>query len=95
MLLITIGGWYAQDVRRTQEKMSERQEKIADRLNVMDVQTATVQASRFSSSDWITAKGIIDAQFNASERRIFKLETANEQVAKSLDRIESKLGTAK
>jgi hypothetical protein len=86
MLMLAIGGWFAQQVW-------EGQKRIVDRLNTMDIDRASVAASRFTASDWTAAKSAIDNQFNVNERRIFKLESTADQINRSLDRIENRLGT--
>lgn len=86
MFIMSIGAWFGSQVMRSQER-------IVERLNAADVDRAGIAASRFTASDWTAAKAMIDAQTIATDRRVFKLETAQEQVGKALERIESKLGT--
>jgi hypothetical protein len=88
MIMVTAGAAFGNQVWHEQQR-------IAERLNAMDIERATFSASRFTASDWVTAKSVLDTQINAYERRIFKLESAAEQISKSLDRIESRLGTQK
>lgn len=85
-VLLAVGAWFGSQVWSAQKE-------ISNRLNVMDVDRATVAASRFTASDWMNGKTAIDAQFSGHDRRIFKLENTAEQMFKSLERIESRLGT--
>lgn len=80
------GGWFAKQVW-------EEQKTIVQRLNVMDVDRASAVATKFSTADWAIAKAAIDEKFNASDRRMWRLEENSVQINKSLERIENRLGT--
>lgn len=69
------------------------QRDIRDQIQIINIDRAGDRASKFTSGDWNAARSIIDSQFNANERRIFKLENNSERVNESLGRIEQKLGT--
>jgi hypothetical protein len=53
MMLMAIGAWFAQQVWHGQEKISER-------LNAMDVQSASVNASRFTASAYLCTAPLLN-----------------------------------
>ncbi len=79
-MMLSVGGWFATQIWNGQKD-------LAMRLNAMDVDRATVMASRFTAMDWVSAKAALDAQFNATDRRVLKLENFNEQITRSLEEI--------
>ncbi len=71
----------------------QNQRDLKNDIQIINIDRASERASKFTASDWNAAKTLIDAQFNAVERRTFKLENSAERVNESLQRIETKLGT--
>ena len=62
-------------------------DKIGDldkRINTIELANATTSGNRFTSSDWTTAKAILDADRNVFERRLIKLEETNSVIKDSL-----------
>lgn len=72
--------------------------EVENRVYSLEIKDATITGNRFTSSDWMTQKSLIDADKLATERRITKLEEAIPTIKESLIRIElaidKKNGTA-
>lgn len=76
-LTLSVGGWFSNQIWNGQKEIQQR-------LNLIDVNTATATASRFTSAEWIIGKAAIDAQLSLNERRIFKLESSIDQIGKDI-----------
>lgn len=66
---------------------------LETRLRAIELQNAQVAGNRFTSNDWMIAKGALDVTFAAQEKRLYKAESQIDGVKGALGRIERKLGT--
>ena len=69
----------------TMNKMNE----MDNRISSLELAGATVSGNRFTSTDWATAKSVMDADRNAVERRLIKLEETSSTIKDSLLEIKS------
>ena len=87
-LLTTIGvavaGYFLTD---TYKKMDAMRVDIND----LQISSARVEGSRFSSSDFVRAKEIIDSQIVATDKRVLVLEESQKTIREYLTEIRSDL----
>jgi hypothetical protein len=57
---------------------------LENKVQAIEVSVATTSGNRFSSNDWVTAKTLIDAERNAMDRRVMRLEEALPVIKDSL-----------
>ena len=79
---LAVSGWFLKD---TYEKMYEMREDITE----LQISSERVSASRFSSSDFVKAKEIIDSQIIATDRRVLVLEESQKTIKEYLSEIRS------
>lgn len=94
---ISVGAWFAQLIYNGQKELAE---KLDLRLRTLEINMAETNGNRFSSKDWANAKLIIDndkqfaeADRRSIEKRISQVEATTNVIERSLERIESRLGT--
>jgi hypothetical protein len=75
----------------TMNKINE----LDKRVNSMELSNAAISGNRFTSNDWTTAKAIIDADRNAIDRRIVRLEENSVVIKDSLVEIKQILKETK
>lgn len=88
-----VAGWLAQQVWQGQRETDRK-------LAALELTIASATASRFTLSDWMASRAVIDATFSVNDRRISRLEDFREHISKQLEsnarameRIEQRLGT--
>lgn len=87
-------GWFVREWAIEQRKFNE---KINERVAVLEVESAKLSGSRFTSVEWTSAKTILDERDVNMDKRITRVEDAIPAIRQSLERIEAKLekGAAK
>ncbi len=77
-LILKIGGFMVSIavavssyfLNSTMNKMNE----MDKRINLIELNAATISGTKFTSSDWATQKAFLDADINTLDRKILKLE---------------------
>lgn len=94
-----MGGWLA-TVEYRHRETDEIAKKTRDEIGSFSLWKERTEASRFESKDGIKLQTTMNESvtavnnlINQQDKRIQKLETANEYIQGSLARIENKLGT--
>ena len=66
-IAIMISSWFL-------NQAMSRINNIENSVKVLELNNATIAGSKFTASDWATAKTVLDADRNAIDRRIVRLE---------------------
>ena len=64
---------------------------VENSVRALELNTATTSGNRFSSSDWVVAKSVIDAERLQMDRRIMRLEESIPVIKDSLIDIKKSL----
>ncbi len=95
MSFMAVGSWFAVEVWNGQKDAAIRSEQrfleLSKQIAALDKEHAIVEASRFTSSDWMKANDVITSRFAAQERRIDKQEDLLQTISASLKKLESAL----
>lgn len=81
---VAVSGWFLKD---TYQKMDSMRTDIG----ALQIASARVEGSRFSSSDFVKAKEIIDAQIVSTDRRVLVLEESQKTIREYLQEIRTDL----
>jgi hypothetical protein len=83
-VMLAIAGYFLSDVFGKFRSLEKS-------VHALQLWRAETTGSRFSTSDWTTAKTIIDAERIAHDRRITRLEETIPPIREGMIRIEQKL----
>lgn len=95
VVLLGILAFMGREMYAKQYELAASQAELTstfnERLHTIDTWRATIDASRFSASDWLQAKQAIDATDTSLDKRITRAEDTYAEIKKQLDRLEQKL----
>lgn len=81
-LLICVLGFIGAELRGELSALRNSVVTISDvRLKNLEIWEAETKGNRFTSSDWMNSKGVIDQQIVALDRRILALENKMDAIA--------------
>lgn len=83
-IAIMVSSWF---LNQAMGRINEVEKSVKN----LELSAATNAGSKFTSSDWINAKSIIDADRSAIDRRLVKLEENNITIKDSLAEIKQLL----
>ena len=80
-IAVAVSSWFLKD-------LWTKYENIDNAVRRLEIQSATTSGNRFTSNDWMAAKGIIDTERTALDRRIVRLEESLPTIERALLKIE-------
>ena len=69
----------------------DRINKVEDIVHTLELNSASSNSNKFTNTDWITAKAVLENNQQAIDRRVMRLEENSTVIKDSLIRIESGL----
>jgi hypothetical protein len=66
-IAIMISSWFL-------NQAMQRINNVENSIKVLELSNATIAGSKFTATDWANAKSVLDADRNAIDRRIVRLE---------------------
>lgn len=95
VVLMALLAFFGREMYAKQNDLAAGQAALAmsvsERFHTIDVWKTEVNASRFTTSDWMRAKQDIDANVVSMDKRLQRTEDAFAEILKRLDRMESKI----
>jgi len=85
---LAVSGWFLKD---TYAKMEAMRHDITE----LQISSEKINASRFSSMDFVKAKEIIDSQLVSTDRRVLVLEESQKTIKEYLSEIRSDIKAIK
>jgi hypothetical protein len=87
-IALMICGYFVRDVYQKQEAFNQR---IDLRVQTLENFRATTDGNRFTSTDWITAKSVLDERDVNMDKRITRVEDAIPEIKITLKEIKELL----
>jgi hypothetical protein len=88
LLVLGILGFFLRDVYYQQREFNDGVQK---RVAALELKMAETAGNRFTSGDWVTAKGNIDGSIQSLQVRIQRVEDAVVGINATLTKIDNKL----
>jgi hypothetical protein len=88
LIIMGILAFFLRDVYYQQKDFNDA---VAKRVAALELRMAETQGNRFTSGDWVTAKGNIDGSIQSLTVRIQRVEDAVVGINGTLTRIDGKL----
>lgn len=88
MIAVLSIGWFLRDIYIQQKHFNR---DVDERVRLLELHRAEVAIGKFTTSEWLTAKSVIDERASNLDKRITRTEDAVVGVREALGRIEAKL----